>query len=178
MNRIYIAVLALLLSFGVARADTAPKTGDPCQKGKETCWDRAQVAPYGNRSVAAALDRLVTPDLVPNTTDRQRVRALVLAGKPSWTETIALNARATRMIFGEGQILPNTVAQTDKWNPQDSHQVDIYKTTLSDGTVVLIGRPHVCSNWYIVIITPQGVCIVDQLLCDMHCQRLRKELGL
>ena len=80
------------------------------------------------------------------------------------------------MIFAREQVLGNVVAETQKWGGL-TKVVEYYQMTLRDGTIVIIGRPHICSNWFIIVITPQGECVKDEQLCDANCKELKARVG-
>lgn len=180
MTRILQALgLAVLLCISGVAGLKAQQPGDACIQSIETCWNRAAVAPYGNGSVERAIDLLVAPDVVADAGKRARIRQSLLAKVrqgPEWTESIPRNFRSTRMVFANGTLLPNVVAGTEHWSSGQTRMADFYQHIEQDGTVYLLFRPHVCSNWSLRIITPQGVCIRDELLCAGECDKLRKQL--
>ncbi len=184
MVRLLLA-LALLLVFGGVTSAQLKKPGDPCDSRVETCWARAAVAPYHSPALGPipraklerAFDKLITEDLVPHEVDRREVRALVLAGQPTSRGTILPNDRITRMTFAGGQILSNIVAETEKWGDRVTKEVTYYQMTISSGSIVIIGIPDVCGNVFIIIVTPQGVCVEDKLLCDANCEQLKAQVS-
>lgn len=164
---------------GTLLAQATPKPGDVCDKARESCWNRANVAPYGNGGVERAIDLLIDQTLISDAARRTQVKQALLAKVrtgPDWSEPIPRNFRSTRMVFAGGVILPNAVAGTDHWLPGQTRMADFYQFVAPDGTVYLLFRPHVCSNWAIRIITPQGICIYDEILCAIGCQKLRRQL--
>ncbi|MBX9906888.1 hypothetical protein K2X96_03255 [Patescibacteria group bacterium] len=174
-----LAIAALLLGLVSGQvAAQQPETGSACNPATESCWVRPGIAPYGHdsRLVPAALDKLLTPDIVPVAADREAIRRFVLIGTPSWRENIPSNFRATRMLFRGGQTLPNVVADTARWG-NATRMASFYRIALSDGSIALVGQPDICGNWFIVIITPQGVCIRDEVLCGPECERLRRQIS-
>lgn len=180
MKRILQALgLAVLMSITSVAGLNAQQPGDACIQSIETCWDRAAVAPYGNGSVERAIDLLVAQDVVADAGKRARIKQALLTKVrqgPEWVEPIPRNFRSTRMVFANGTVLPNVVAGTERWSAGQTRMADFYQHVESDGTVYLLFRPHICSNWSLRIITPQGVCIRDELLCAGECEKLRKQL--
>lgn len=158
------------------RFTAVPPPEDP-PRPQEFPWRRPNVAPYkGNLKTAVVL--LTSGGLVP-----PDVGALLgekaANGVPDWSEDIPLNFRITRMLFTEGGkhiVATNVVAMTDRWPQGVTRRADFYRVHAADGKVYLLIRPHVCGNWSLRILTPQGVCIEDPILCEKSkdCEKLRR----
>jgi hypothetical protein len=155
------------------------KPGEACDPKRETCWPRANVAPYGNGDVNTALRKLLHPGVIPDQVKRERAIAALrdrIASGPTYIDVIPRNFRSTNMVFAGGQVLPNVVAVTDAWQPGQSRQADWYEYRDPDGTLFVLFRPHVCSNWSLRIVTPQGLCIYDEILCEGECLTVRMQV--
>lgn len=170
---------ASLMNEGRGVAVNPAKPGSPCNPQLETCWPRANVAPYGSGSVDVALRKLLHAGVVPDEGKRERAIAALrdrIASGPTYVDVIPRNFRSTNMVFAGGQVLPNVVAVTDEWQPGQSRQADWYEYRDPDGTLFVLFRPHVCSNWSLRIITPQGLCIYDESLCEGECLTVRMQV--
>lgn len=155
------------------------KPGDKCDPKKETCWNAANVAPFGNRGVELALSKLLHRGLIPDDAKRARVTAGLLArvqAGPNDVAPIPPNFRSTNMVYADGVVLPNVVSGVEHWRADQTRQADWYEFRDRDGTLYVLFRPHVCSNWSLRIITLQGYCIYDEILCQGECLKLRKEV--
>lgn len=158
------------------RFAAVPPSEDP-PRPQEFHWPRPNIAPYkGSAKTAVVLltsDGLVPPDVI------EQLYAKASSGVPDWSEDIPRNYRITRMLFTDGGkhvVATNVVAMTDRWPQKATRLADFYRIRAADGKVYLLIRPHVCGNWSLRIVTPQGVCIEDPVLCEQKkdCEKLRR----
>jgi hypothetical protein len=117
-------------------------------------------------------------DIVP-----PQARALLLqkvrSGQKS-TDEVTSGFRVTRMMFGNGQRVPNVVVSASDfqspWWRGASKRLDVYEVTIMTNArkvTYTLYRPWECGNWSVAVYTFQGECIKDELLCDEGCQKIK-----
>jgi len=158
------------------RFTAVPPSEDP-PGPQDFKWSRPNVAPYKG-SVTTATELLMSDGLVPEDI-KARLRGKATHGVPDWSEDIPHNFRFVRMLFTNGTrhvTATNVVAMTGVWPRGATRRADFYRVRADDGKVYLLVRPHVCGNWSLRVLSPQGVCIEDPILCGQQkdCEELRR----
>ena len=151
-----------LLVFMVLSAMAQAKTFD---------WVRPGADPYRG-SDDRALTLLASDNLIPSAAV-QGLRNLMRNGGCHMESVIPNDFQITRMLFGNDVRVPNVVARTSQWSSGVPRSVRVCTYRAQGGVIYILLRPDVCGNWSVRIVTVQGVCIVDQLLCDGKCEKIR-----
>ena len=136
-------------------------------------WRKPGGDPYRGTldSALSAFSDLLVRD--PDVTDELRQKVHQNRGTPA---LVFENWQVTRMMFGAGQRVPNVIVDSSDlaaWGSA-SRRMMMYTAQRHAGgeaRFYAIFRPEVCNNWCIRL--GSRVCILDTVLCDQGCTKLK-----